>query len=217
MWCWNSLSPDSQEVMRLAHQECDRLGHPYFGGEHLLLGLLAHGTGTAARLLTAHGLGLDGVRTETDRIVTTTTRTGGAVALRELGIDLGEIHRRLEASFGPAAVHEATRRVARRPWWRGRARPTPLWRQPFLVKRALEIAAKHSEHQGQTTVEPEHLLYGVLLDARDPLGTAISRHSRHNGLLQIGLRSGGLHPVRLLLQAHGVEPDQLRTELDGLR
>lgn len=198
--------------MRLAHEECDRLEHAYFGGEHLLLGLLALGNTPAAAWLVGHGVRLDPARDEIARIVTEISRPDGTAALRELGIDLGEVRRRMEANFGSVPVMEATRRVARRPWWRGRRYANPVWRRPFLVKRALEFARDQAKHGGTTLIGPEDLLYGVLRDARDAVGTGISRRRRTEVFGQIGLAEGAPHPVRLLLAAHGLDVDQALSE-----
>jgi hypothetical protein len=59
-------------------------------------------------------------------------------------------------------------------------------------------------------VSTEHLLYGVLTDAKDPLGTGLSRR-RGNAFAQTGLVEGGPHAVRLLLDAHGIDIDDLVT------
>lgn len=212
MLCWDKLAPDARMVMRLAYEEAERLGHSYGGGEHVLLGLLAHGAkgdGGAARLLTGHGLDLDTARADVRRIVAETTRPDGAAALRGLGIDVAEVRRRLEASFGSTAVREATWQVARRPWWRGGTRVNPVWRRPVLYKRALDIAAELSGRQGEPMVGPEQLLYGVLTDACDPLGTGVSRRSRRDVFARTGLREGTPHPVRLLLDAHDIDIEGL--------
>ena len=209
MLCWDKLTPDGREVMRLAHGQAERLGHAYEGGEHVLLGLLAHGESAAARLLIDHGVDLATARADVGRIVARTTRVDGAAALRGLGIDVAQVRRQLEASFGTTAVREATWQVARRPWWRGGGQVTALWRRPVLYKRALDSAARLARRQGQPLTSPEHLLYGVLTDARDPLGTGVSRRSRRNMFAQTGLRKGSPHPVQLLLDAHGIDIDGL--------
>jgi hypothetical protein len=49
--------------------EASRLHHAYVGPEHLLLGLLRQGDNPAARLLVAHGLDLEAVRVEVDRLI----------------------------------------------------------------------------------------------------------------------------------------------------
>ncbi|HEY5985086.1 MAG TPA: hypothetical protein VIV12_01700 [Streptosporangiaceae bacterium] len=42
----------------------------------------------------------------------------------------------------------------------------------------MEIAARFAAHCGDAGIGPQHVLYGVLQDARDPLGTQLSRRSR---------------------------------------
>jgi hypothetical protein len=53
----------------MALDEVSRLHHAYRGPEHYLLGLLRHGDSPAARVLVAHGLDLQAVRAEVDRLI----------------------------------------------------------------------------------------------------------------------------------------------------
>lgn len=46
----------------LAQERACELGHDWLGTEHLLLGLLDEGLGAAARVLTAYGLTVEGLR-----------------------------------------------------------------------------------------------------------------------------------------------------------
>jgi ATP-dependent Clp protease ATP-binding subunit ClpA len=129
-------SPASREILRLAEAERRRLGHPYLGDEHLLLGVLAHASNPAAAMLTDHGLDLPTTRAEIARIV----NESGPIArddadlLHDLGVDVAQMRRQLESTFGTLAVHEAARQVRRRPWWRGRAQHSPLCGPPYLIK-----------------------------------------------------------------------------------
>jgi len=210
---WPRLTPDGQEVIRLAFAEARRLGHPWMADEHVLLGLLRHGTSPAAALLRARGLDLEATR---DGLLRFGPALGSAAspagALQAVGIDAGEIRQRLEASFGPDAVQAAERRVRRRPRWRGgHPRPDPLCVY-ILAKRALEIAARFAARRGDAGIGPQHLLYGVLCDARDPLGTQLSRRSRRQ-LAPLGFAPGRPNPVRLQLQAHGIDLSRLTADL----
>src|SRR5206468_10103078 len=119
-----------------------------------------------------------------------------AAALRALGIDAVEVRQRLEASFGPDALRAAERRVRRRPRWRGGHRRPGALCVYLLAKRAMELAARFAADRGDAGIGPQHLLYGVLLDARDPLGTQLSRRS-----LQL-IRPG---PTTLSLTSPGSE------------
>jgi hypothetical protein len=210
---WPRLTPDGQEVIRLAFAEARRLGHPWMADEHVLLGLLRHGNSPAAALLRARGLDLEATRDGLRRFGPALGPAASpAGALQAVGIDAGEIRQRLEASFGPDAVQAAERRVRRRPRWRGgHPRPDPLCVY-ILAKRALEIAARFAARRGDTGIGPQHLLYGVLCDARDPLGTQLSRRSRRQ-LAPLGFAPGRPNPVRLQLQAHGIDLSRLTADL----
>jgi ATP-dependent Clp protease ATP-binding subunit ClpA len=210
---WPRLTPDGRTVIDLAFTESRELGHPCMAGEHVLLGLLRHGTSPAAGLLRARGLDLDSARAELRRVGPALgPGASPATALRALGIDAGEVRQRLEASFGADALHAAERRVRRRPRWRGgHPGPSPLCVY-LLAKRAMEFAARFAADRGDAGIGPQHLLYGVLLDARDPLGTQLSRRSRKQ-LAPLGFVPGRPNPVRLQLQARGIDPQRLAAEL----
>ncbi|MEP6697726.1 MAG: Clp protease N-terminal domain-containing protein [Pseudonocardiales bacterium] len=210
-FAWPGLALASRDVMVRALDEAEQLGSSYFGTEHLLLGLVDDTAAQAAYLLTAAGLSAPAVRAEIrrrghgrlgDRL------TSDAAVLSELGVDVAEIRRRLETQFGAEALDEAACRVARRPWWRGGRHASPLGGRPVLVKRALGFAIALSDAGGEPAARPEHLLYGVLRDCGDPMGTQLGRRARRD-LPRIGLRVGAAHPAHLILIAHGVDKDRL--------
>jgi ATP-dependent Clp protease ATP-binding subunit ClpA len=207
-------APVIQEIMRLAEVERRRLGHPYLGDEHLLLGVLAHASNRAAAMLNGKGLNLAAARTDIARIV----HDGGpiarddAVLLREFGVDVVQMRRQLESTFGTLAVHEAARQVRRRPWWRGRAQHSPLCGPPYLIKRAQFVACTTAGKRGEVEMRPEHLLYGVLRVAGDPLGSGLGRRGRRE-MARLGLHVGAPHPVRLLLAERRIDLDELGENL----
>ena len=143
---WQRLTPDSQDVIQLAYREARELGHPCLADEHVLLGLLRHGTSRAAALLRAEGLELVTARAELIRVGPTLgARVDPAGALRALGIDAEDVRGRLEANFGTDALQAAERRVRRRPRWRGgHPRPSPLCVY-ILAKRSFEMAARFAD------------------------------------------------------------------------
>ena len=83
----------------------------------------------------------------------------------------------------------------------------------MFAKRALWLATCYAEGQGESAVGPEHLLYGVLRDLDDPYDAQLGRRGRRH-LTQLGWTIGTVNPAGALLQAHGIEPIQLRAELD---
>src|SRR5688572_9631152 len=117
---WDRLTADGREIMRLAYVEARELGHPCLADEHVLLGVLRHGSSRAAALLRNQGLDLTTARAELLRVGPTLgPRIDPAGALGSLGIDVEQVRRRLEATFGADALASAERRVRRRPRWRG--------------------------------------------------------------------------------------------------
>src|SRR5215469_1003087 len=215
---WDRLSAEAREVMRLALAESELLGHGYVGDEHVLLGLLREQASPAASLLREHGLDLASARAELQRLsaagLMPRSRADDAGALRAVGIDVQAVRQRLVAVFGAEAVGAAVWRASRRPWWRGGGRRrTPLCGPPLFAKRALWLAACYAERQGEAAVAPEHLLYGILQDLDDPYGAQLGRRSRKH-LAQLGWTIGTVNPAGALLQAHGIQPIQMRNELD---
>ena len=59
----------SRRVVVLAQEEARMLNHNYIGTEHLLLGLLHEGSGTAATALTSAGITLEAARAEVETII----------------------------------------------------------------------------------------------------------------------------------------------------
>jgi predicted dehydrogenase len=67
----NNFTPRAQQALALARKEADRFNHNFVGTEHLLLGLIALGQGTAVTVLRKLGLDLNTVRAEVEKQVGT--------------------------------------------------------------------------------------------------------------------------------------------------
>jgi len=67
----NNFTPRAQQVLELARKEADRFNHNFVGTEHLLLGLIRLGQGTAVNVLNTMGLDLEMVRLEVEKQVGT--------------------------------------------------------------------------------------------------------------------------------------------------
>ena len=65
----NNFTPRAQQVLNLARKEADSYYHNFVGTEHLLLGLLKLGQGTAVNVLLQMGLDLETVRQEVEKQV----------------------------------------------------------------------------------------------------------------------------------------------------
>ena len=212
---WNRLTPEGRDVLRLARAEARGLGHQCLAGEHVLLGVLREGTGRAAALLRAHGLDADTVRADLLRVGPSLAPPADpADALRALGIEVDAIRARMAATFGPDVVSAAERRVRRRPRWRGgHPRPGPVCAY-LLARRSFHLAVRYADRNRDAGIGPEHLLYGVLRDANDPLGTQLGRRSRRR-LTAHGWTAGRPNPLRLVLEARGLHLGQLTTQLSS--
>jgi ATP-dependent Clp protease ATP-binding subunit ClpC len=67
----NNFTPRAQQVLALARKEADRFHHNFVGTEHVLLGIIALGQGTAVNVLQKMGLDLETVRLEVEKQVGT--------------------------------------------------------------------------------------------------------------------------------------------------
>lgn len=153
------LTPEAKRAVVDGVELARRLRHDFFGSEHLLIALAGTGPNGATRALIA--CGFDPARAEEDleRDVETSADDlddADAAALRSIGVDLDEVRRRTEASFGPGALERHRR-------WRGRRR-TRVCGLPFLreAKRALELALREAIRLDQRSIGPEHVLLGLL-------------------------------------------------------
>jgi ATP-dependent Clp protease ATP-binding subunit ClpA len=126
------------------------LGHDFIGTEHLLLGLTST-AGAAGEVLREHGIELSRAREETVRQLEDAgvAATGGQEAkdaLSSLGIDVAEIQRRADDTFGPGAFRFP------RPAFTPRA------------KKVLELTFHEAQALGHRHIDTEHLLLGLLTE-----------------------------------------------------
>ena len=84
--------------------------------------------------------------------------------------------------------------------------------KPVLLKRALELAERHAHAAGREQATIDDVVVGILRDAKDPLGTQLSRRGKRS-LLQLDLVPGSPAPVRLIVEARGLKLDQLDRQL----
>jgi ATP-dependent Clp protease ATP-binding subunit ClpC len=67
----NNFSPRAQQVIAFARKEAGRFNHNFIGTEHVLLGLIKLGQGTAVAILKKIGVDLERVRMEVEILVGT--------------------------------------------------------------------------------------------------------------------------------------------------
>jgi len=65
----NNFTPRAQQVLALARKEADRMYHNFVGTEHVLLGIVALGQGTAVNVLLKMNVDLETLRKEIERQV----------------------------------------------------------------------------------------------------------------------------------------------------
>jgi ATP-dependent Clp protease ATP-binding subunit ClpC len=65
----SNLTPKAEQVLAFARKEADRLKHGFVGTEHILLGMLALGQGTAVEVLTSVGIDVETVRDKIETFV----------------------------------------------------------------------------------------------------------------------------------------------------
>ena len=214
------FTEQAHRVLDLAREEAERCGHRYLGPEHVLLGLLAKGHSGAARVLRAHGVELAAARAGLRRLagqgVVPAPRPSDAQLLSALGIDLDAIRHNTEQAFGVRAVGEATWRVTRRHRWRAsRVVWTPLCGPPFVAKRALQLAGEQAQAFGHDQVGPEHVLLGVLEDARQPADSTRGSRRHRRITAHVGLPDGYCGAAGPLLALLGVRRERLRDAVVG--
>ena len=152
------FTTQARSVVTLAQDEARELGHPDVGTPHLLLGILDEPDTAGGRALAALGIDRNEVRDDVRRF----ERDPAAFseedvdALRSVGIDLDEVRRTVEQSFGPGALERST----------SGGRRLGAGHVPFTVgaKKALELALREAIHLGHRSIGTEHLLLGLVRD-----------------------------------------------------
>jgi hypothetical protein len=211
-------SEHADRVLDVAREEADRFGHRYLGSEHLVLGVLRDGGSGASRVLEAHGVDLADARDElgrlADRGVVPGPRPSDAELLGTLGIDLTAIRRTTEESFGYTALGWAIREATRaRRRGVGRVPRTPLRDPPMLISQVLVHAGELARALDLAVIGPELLLLGVVQDIRTPWPRCMNNRWRRQLYASVGLPEGYRGAAGPLLQAVGVDLDQLARAL----
>lgn len=148
------FTKQARAVVVRAQEEATAQSSERIGADHLLIAL-AGGHDEASRVLEGLGLSaptLRAERRETDGL--------DAEALASIGIDLEEVRRRVEATFGPGALGK--RRLGHRPF-------TPA------ARKALELSFREAIALNEKHIGAEHLLLGVLRDPGDGVGALLRR------------------------------------------
>lgn len=138
-----------KQAVTASQDEAIALGHDFIGTEHLLLGLLTAEGGTAAGVLRGQNVDLARARQETVRVLDAAgiVATGGRPAtdaLSSIGIDVAEIQRQADTSFGPGAFRF----------------PRPAYTPE--ARKALENTLSEAHALSRDRFGTEHILLGLL-------------------------------------------------------
>lgn len=154
------FTQSARGVVMRAREEAHRLGHGCIGTEHVVVAL-AEDEGIAGQVLRAAAVSADALRTERAREANSASRDLDADALRSIGIDLDDVRRAVERTFGEGALDEPLDLSGQR----RRGGHIPFTKD---AKRALERAVRQTLMLGQTSIGSEHLLLGVLDNGDGP-------------------------------------------------
>ena len=173
------FTPEARRIVTGGVDIARQLHHDSIGPEHLLVSLAAQGPNAATGALRTCGFDPLRSRQDLERIVVRRSddlTEADAAALRTIGVDLDEVRRRVEASFGPDALQRRRR-------GHGRQRNC-ISGLPFLpsAKRAIELALREAIRLGDRSIGPEHVLLGLL---------------RADGPSTELLRAQAIHPVEV--------------------
>jgi ATP-dependent Clp protease ATP-binding subunit ClpA len=141
------FTDSARDAVVRAQEEARALGHNYLGTEHLLLGVLGAPGEPAVEGLAVTA---SDVRRDLLRIIGPGRRLD-ARALADIGIDLDEVRRRVDAAFGPGALDAARPGCAS-----GMLSFTPR------AKKVLELAVREARALGRGEIAPEHIVLGIL-------------------------------------------------------
>jgi len=175
----------ARKVVVLAKNKATERGDDQIRPVHMLYGLVST-DGVAARALTALGVDPAAVERKLGRSAPEGPLVGeaseDAEALAAIGIDLDEIKRRIEDSFGPGAL-ERVPLTPRSPLnWTGRL---PLAESSKLT---LALALKEARALHHTYIGTEHVLLGLL---------RVAERQPHADFAAVTLPDLGLDPARV--------------------
>lgn len=169
------LDGTARKVLDEALAEARRLGHNHLGTEHMLIAFLLVPDALPVGPRSAIPVAADAARADVRRILDAPGKGSDAALLDTLGIDLDEVRRRAEATFGPAALSRAAAIRRRRPWWRARRRPhcMPMLMGEFCVAARMKRALERTGAKGDP-IDPVRLLLAIL-DDEEALATRLLR------------------------------------------
>jgi ATP-dependent Clp protease ATP-binding subunit ClpA len=147
------FTAQARSVVVRAQEDARALGQPVIGTPMILLGIAEAPDTAGGRVLEALGVGEDDIRDDIRRASEHRDRAFSDEdedALRSVGIDLDEVRRSVEETFGPGALDRGRgSRAGHIPFTRG-------------AKKALELSLREAIALGHRHIGTEHLLLGLV-------------------------------------------------------
>jgi ATP-dependent Clp protease ATP-binding subunit ClpA len=183
MTMFERFTPAARSAVIRARDETRLLAHPMVDCAHVLLGILWEADSTGARALRSLGVESNALREGVRRTHGGTFTNAEAEALRTVGIDLDEVRRRIEDTFGPGALERAfdprgARGGGHIPFTSG-------------AKKALELALREALQLGHRYIGTEHIVLGLIRDDR----SSALRLLQGRGLDRQQVRAAVLHEL----------------------
>jgi ATP-dependent Clp protease ATP-binding subunit ClpA len=169
------FTADARTVVVTSQAEARRLGHNFIGTEHVLLGLLRVENSAIARALAGDGVDTDFVRADIVRRVgphppgvsNAAIEQEDAEALKAIGIDLAEVRKAIEATFGEGALRLPRDNAPKKRGLFARNYATG-GHIPFSSrnKKVLELSLREALRLEQKFIAPEHIMLGLLREGQ---------------------------------------------------
>ena len=161
------FTPSARRAVERACEEAALLGHGFVGTEHLLLALVSD-DGDAGGVLAAFGVSRERLfaqyRGPNDACGPPPGRRPDPDALASVGIDLNEVRRHVEDTFGRGVLERT------RAWSRTVPAFTPR------ARRGLDAGVRAADDLGDRDVEPVHLLLGIVAVRDAVAARLLARH-----------------------------------------
>jgi ATP-dependent Clp protease ATP-binding subunit ClpA len=150
------FTPQAQAAIVGTQESARELGEPSIGTLLLLLRVARERETAGGRVLTTLGVSEDEVRDAIRRVSERRAATFSdqdESALRSVGIDLDEVRRSVEDSFGPGALDRRGAPAGHIPFTRG-------------AKKAIELSLREAIALGHKRIGTEHLLLALAREER---------------------------------------------------
>jgi ATP-dependent Clp protease ATP-binding subunit ClpA len=160
------FTAQARSVVVNAQRDARELDQPSIGTAVLLLAVAEERSTAGSRVLLALGIGEGDIRDDIRRAAARERAFSDEDedALRSVGIDLDEVRRSVEESFGPGALDRGrSARGGHIPFTRG-------------AKKALELSLREALALGHRHIGTEHLLLGLVREERCSAARILAAH-----------------------------------------